>query len=82
VWPRHPSLARFGEMFHKLVEAPEVKGRRSPWMLLSGATRLGRQTLFLGLAVYLDKTTYQRAIEVPKEKWDDVLGVQKVTEPI
>jgi hypothetical protein len=80
VWPRHPSLARFGEMFHKLVEVPEVKGRRSPWMLLSGATRLGRQTLFLGLAVYLDKTTYQRSLEIDKEKWGDVLGVQKVTE--
>ncbi|HEY7428349.1 MAG TPA: hypothetical protein VH682_29220 [Gemmataceae bacterium] len=82
VWPRHPSLGRFTEMFHKLVEVPEVKGRRSPWMLLSGATRLGRQTLFLGLAVYLDKTTYQRTIEIAKEKWNDVLGVQKVTEPI
>jgi hypothetical protein len=82
VWPRHPSVGRFTEVFHKLVQAPEVKGRRSPWVLLSGAAHLGRQTVFLGLAVFLDKTTYQREIEVAREKWGEVLSVQKVVEPV
>jgi hypothetical protein len=82
VWPRHPSVGQFAEMFHKLVQAPEVKGRRSPWVLLSGAAHLGRQTVFLGLGVFLDKTTYQREIEVAREKWGEVLSVQKVTEPV
>jgi hypothetical protein len=82
VWPRHPSLDRFVQMFHKLVQIPEAKGRRSPWMLISGSTRLGRQTVFLGLAVFLDKTSYQRTIQVAREKWDEVLGMQEVHEPV
>jgi hypothetical protein len=82
VWPRHPSVGRFTEMFHKLVQAPEAKGRRSPWVLLSGAARLGRQTIFLGLAVYLDKTTYTRAIQVEKDKWSEVLGLVEVHEEV
>jgi hypothetical protein len=82
VWPRHPSLDRFVQMFHKLVQIPEAKGRRSPWILISGSTRLGRQTVFLGLAVFLDKTSYQRTIQVAREKWDEVLGMQEVTEPV
>ncbi len=82
VWPRYASAGRFDEMFPKLVQAPETKGRRSPWMLLSGAARLGRQTIFLGLAVYLDKTTFTREVRVEKDKWNEVLGVQKVTEAV
>jgi hypothetical protein len=82
VWPRYPSAGRFMTMFPKLVQAPETKGRRSPWVLLAGATRLGRQTIFLGLAVYLDKTTYTREIQVEKEKWNEILSVQPVTESV
>jgi hypothetical protein len=82
VWPRHPGLGQFVQMFQELVQIPEVKGRRSPWLLISGAAHLGRQTVFLGLAVFLDKTSYQREIQVQKEKWNEVLGVQKVTEPV
>jgi hypothetical protein len=81
VWPRHPSLDRFEQMFEQLVQIPEVKGRRTPWTMISGAAHLGRQSVYLGLAVYLDKTTYHRHIHVEKEKWNEVLGVQKVTEP-
>ncbi len=82
VWPRHPSLDRFVQMFHKLVLIPEPKGRRSPWILISGSARLGRQTIFVGLAVFLDKTDYKREIQVAREKWDEVIGLQKVTEPV
>ncbi len=82
VWPRHPSLGQFVQMFHELIQIPEAKGRRSPWMLISGSAHLGRQTVFLGMAVFLDKTSYQREIQVAKEKWNEVLGVQKVTEPV
>jgi hypothetical protein len=82
VWPRFPSLNHFVQMFHRLVQIPEAKGRRSPWMLISGSTRLGRQTIFLGLAVFLDKTSYQRTVQVVKEKWNEVLGMQEVREPV
>ncbi|HEY7326153.1 MAG TPA: hypothetical protein VH592_00830 [Gemmataceae bacterium] len=82
VWPRHPSLDRFVQMFHKLVRIPESPGRRTPWLLISGSTRLGRQTVFVGLVVFLDKTDYKREIQVAKEKWNEVLGLQKVTEPV
>lgn len=82
VWPRHPSLGRFVETFHRLVQIPEAKGRRSPWQLISGAAHLGRQTVFVGLAVFLDKTSYQREIQVNKEKWSEILGAQKVTEVV
>ncbi len=82
VWPRHPSLDRFVQMFHKLVQIPEAKGRRTPWVLISGSAHLGRQTVFVGLAVFLDKTDYKREIQVAREKWDEVIGLQKVTEPV
>jgi hypothetical protein len=81
-WPRHPSLDRFTERFRQLVQIPEPKGRRSPWVLVSGSARLGRQTVFVGLAVFLDKTAFQREIQVSREKWNEVLGVQKVTEEV
>lgn len=82
VWPRHPSLDRFTHMFHKLVRIPESKGRPSPWMLISGVAHLGRQSVFLGLAVFLDKTSYQRELQISREKWNEVLGVMEVTEPV
>ena len=82
IWPRHPSLDRFVQRFHQLVRIPEVKGRRSPWVLISGAAHLGRQTVFLGLAVFLYKTSYQREIQVAGEKWNEVLDVQKVIEEV
>jgi hypothetical protein len=82
VWPRHPSLDRFVQVFHKLVRIPESPGRRTPWLLISGSTRLGRQTVFVGLVVFLDKTDYKREIQVAREKWNEVLGLQKVTEPV
>lgn len=82
VWPRHPSLDRFVQRFHQLVQIPEVKGRRSPWVLISGAAHLGRQSVFLGLAVFLDKTSYRREIQVAREKWNEVLDVQKVAEEV
>jgi hypothetical protein len=82
VWPRHPSLDRFVQVFHKLVRIPESPGRRTPWLLISGSTRLGRQTVFVGLVVFLDKTDYKREIQVAREKWNEVLGLQKVTEPL
>lgn len=82
VWPRHPSLVRFVQRFHQLVQIPEAKGRRSPWQLISGSARLGRQTVFVGLAVFLDKTGYRREIQVEKEKWNEVLGLEKVTEAV
>lgn len=82
VWPRHPSLGRFVQRFHQLVQIPEAKGRRTSWQLISGSARLGRQTVFLGLAVFLDKTGYLREIQVEKEKWNEVLGLQKVTEAV
>ncbi len=82
VLPRHPSLDRFVHMFHKLVQIPEAKGRRTPWVLISGSAHLGRQTVFVGLAVFLDKTDYKREIQVAREKWDEVIGLQKVTEPV
>jgi hypothetical protein len=81
-WPRHPSLDRFVQMFHKLVRIPESPGRRTPWLLISGSTRLGRQTVFVGLVVFLDKTDYKRTIQVEKEKWGEVLGLEKVAEPV
>jgi hypothetical protein len=82
VWPRHPSLDRFVQMFHKLVRIPESPGRRTPWLLISGSTRLGRQTVFVGLVVFLDKTDYKRTLQVDREKWNEVLGLEKVTEPV
>jgi hypothetical protein len=82
VWPRHPSLDRFVQIFHKLVQIPEAKGRRSPWILISGSAHLGRQIVFVGLAVFLDKTDYKREIQVVREKWEEVIGLQKVTEPV
>ena len=80
VWPRHPNLDRFVGMFHQLVQIPEVAGRRTPWVLISGSAHLGRQTVYLGLAVYLDKTTYYRQVQVQKEKWSEIVGVQKAVE--
>jgi hypothetical protein len=81
-WPRHPSLDRFSERFRQLVQIPEAKGRRTPWVLISGSARLGRQTVFVGLAVFLDKTGYQREIQVSREKWNEVLDVQKVAQEV
>jgi hypothetical protein len=50
--------------------------------LISGSAHLGRQIVFVGLAVFLDKTDYKREIQVTREKWNEVLGLQKVTEPV
>jgi hypothetical protein len=82
VWPCQPSLDCFVHRLHQLVRIPEVKSRRTPWVLISGAVHLGRQTVFLGLAVFLYKTSYQREIQVDKETWNELFDVQKVTEDV
>ncbi len=77
VWPRQSTEGQFAGLFGKLVQPPETEGRPSPWVLVSGSTRLGRQTLFVGLAVFMDRIIHRRDISIDKGKWDSVLGLEK-----
>jgi hypothetical protein len=76
VWPRHPSEQSFLHNFFKYVEVPEAAGRRSHWVLVGGTLRLGRQRLYLGLAMFADVAGDLREVRVQGENWESVLQVQ------
>jgi hypothetical protein len=80
VWPRMSSENRFLELFSRAVRIPEPPGRRTPWVVLAGTTQLGRQRIYLGVGVHLDKAGYLREIRVEKGKWSEVLGIQPTPE--
>jgi hypothetical protein len=80
VWPRMSSEDRFLELFSSAVLIPQERGRRTPWVVLAGTTQLGRQRIYLGVGVYLDKAGYLREVKVEKGKWGEVLGIQRSPE--
>lgn len=79
VWQRQSSESQFAGLFKTLVQAPETSGRPSPWVLVSGSLRMGRQTLFVGLAVFMDRIQHRREIRVEKANWESVIGLEKTT---
>lgn len=82
VWQRQSSESQFAGLFKTLVQAPETSGRPSPWVLVSGSLRMGRQTLFVGLAVFMDRIQHRREIQVEKADWESVIGLEKSTEQV
>ncbi|MBM4071831.1 MAG: hypothetical protein FJ271_23330 [Planctomycetes bacterium] len=82
VWQRQASESQFAGLFKALVQAPETSGRPSPWVLVSGSLRMGRQTLFVGLAVYMDRIQNRREIQIEKANWESVIGLEKSTEQV
>lgn len=76
VWPRFTTEEKFTAFLGRVVRVPEAAGKRTPWVVLSGTTHLGRQRVYLGLAVHLDKTGYLREVRVERDKWGDVLNVR------
>lgn len=82
VWQRQASEAQFASLFKALVRVPESPGRPSPWMLVSGSLRMGRQTLFVGLAVFMDRLMHRREIQVEKANWESVIGLEKAMQTV
>jgi hypothetical protein len=77
VWPRAASEGRFLDLVSQAVKVPEERGRKTPWVVLAGTTSLGRQRIYLCVAVHLDRAGYIREVRVEKDKWGELLGVQE-----
>ncbi|MFO0879834.1 MAG: hypothetical protein U0840_21010 [Gemmataceae bacterium] len=79
VWPRISSEGRFTALVSGGILIPEERGRKTPWIVMSGTTHLGRQRIYLALAVFLDRPGYIREIQVSREGWSELVTIQPAT---
>jgi hypothetical protein len=76
VWPRQLSYEGFTKHFQRNMITLEGEGEMSPWILLGGRAKLGKQQIMLGLALQAAKPTTvgRRALEA--HEWPTVLRVR------
>lgn len=81
VWPRQINEEVFLKNLFREVRAPEAPGRSSHWILVGGTVKVGRQRVFVGLAIFADIAGELREIRVPRENWELIIETQ-VGEPV
>jgi hypothetical protein len=75
IWPPFFSYTGFTTAFANNLAMPKGRSQRSQWVLAAGALTMGRQKIYLGLALFTAEPTNLGMISVKNERWLDVLGV-------
>jgi hypothetical protein len=76
-WPPFYNADGFAAGFAKNVAIPEAKGTRSHWVLVAGQVKIGVSVINVGLAFYADEESTLRNLTVKRDRWLDVLSVEK-----
>jgi hypothetical protein len=76
VWPRQLSYEGFTKHFQRNMLTLEGEGEMSPWILLGGRAKLGKQQIMLGLALQAAKPTTVGRRTLEAHEWPTVLRVR------
>lgn len=76
VWPMQLSYEGFTKHFHRNMITPEKPGELSPWVLLAGRAKLGKQQIMLAFALQAVKPTTIGHKTIDAHEWVSVLRVR------
>lgn len=76
IWPFQVSYQGFAKHFHRNTIIPEEEGEPTPWVILAGRVKLGKQQIMLGLALVAIKPTTIRRRTLDAHEWASALRVR------
>ena len=79
-WPPQLSQQGFAISFQRHTRRPEPEGAPSHWLLVAGRAQVGRQTILLGLALWLDQPTALNPVVLEPHQWLDVVRIKSASE--
>src|SRR5262249_34831950 len=82
VWPPNYSAEGFAITVASHVLFPEPRGERSRWVLVTGRVKMGRALIHVCLGLYADEKNTLRQVKVRGERWQGVVGIQPVRQPV
>jgi len=79
-WPPQLSQQGFAIAFQRHTRRPEPQGTPSHWLLVAGRAQIGRQTVLLGLALWLDQPATLNHVVLEPHQWLDVVRIKSTSE--
>jgi hypothetical protein len=76
VWPVQLSYEGFANQFHSNTILPQEKDEPTPWVVLAGRVKLGKQQIMLGLAAVAVKPTTIGRRTLDSHEWPTVVRVR------
>jgi hypothetical protein len=76
IWPLQLSYEGFAKHFHRNTILPEEEGDPTPWVVLAGRAKLGKQQIMVGLALLASKPTTIRRRTLDSHEWPTVVRVR------
>jgi hypothetical protein len=76
VWPMQVSYEGFAKHFHRNTITPEEEGEPTPWVIVAGRCKLGKQQIMLGLAARALKPTTVGRRTYDSHEWASAVRVR------
>jgi hypothetical protein len=77
IWPAQLSAEGFSRQFHRNTLVPQEKGELSPWVVVAGRAKLGKnQAVMVGLALQALKPTTVGRLTLETHEWESKLRVR------
>ena len=78
VWPIQVSYEGFAKHFHRNTIIPEEDGEPTPWVIVAGRCKLGKQQIMLGIAALAAKPTTVGRRTYDSHEWASAVRVRNV----
>jgi hypothetical protein len=76
IWPMQLSYQGFTKHFHRNTLVPEPEGELSPWIVVAGRAKLGKNQVMVGLALQALKPTTVGRLTLEAHEWESKLRVR------
>ena len=76
IWPMQLSYEGFTKHFHRNTLVPKAEGDLTPWVVVAGRAKLGKNQVMLGLALQALKPTTVGRLTVEAHEWESKLRVR------
>ena len=79
IWPPQLSQKGFAPTFFRHIHRPEAKQPFSQWIFMAGPARVGPRVALLGLALQASEPSSRGNVNMPVDRWSDMLRIQVVS---
>ena len=76
IWPMQLSYNGFTTHFHRCTIVPEGDGELSPWVVVAGRAKLGKNQVMVGFALQALKPTSAGRLTLEAHEWESKLRVR------